>query len=120
MWILLSGVSRTQRISGRCSLRQNVGGALDEVGGDAVGDAGQGAHAAGEDDHGVSGIGTAGDVGSDVGVGLLVNFAGGFAKNLVDQVAAAAEGEFFGHDAQGAVGGDEVYGMDSLVAFGCG
>ena len=49
-----------------------------------------------------------------------MNLAGGLAQNLADQVAAAAEAEFFGHDAQGAVGGDEVHGMDARVAFGCG
>jgi hypothetical protein len=49
-----------------------------------------------------------------------MNFAGGFAENLADQIAAAAEREFFGHDAQGAVGGDEVHGMNAGIAFDCG
>jgi len=51
---------------------------------------------------------------------LLVNFAGRFAEKLADQVAAAAESEFFGHDAQGAVGGNEVHVADAGIAVDCG
>ncbi len=72
--------------------------------------------AAWNDDHGVGGIGTAGNVGADVGVGLRMNFAGGASEDLGDQVAAAAQSEFFGDHAQRAVGGDEVDGLDAFVA----
>src|SRR5580704_1574888 len=52
----------------------DVGGALDQVRGDAVGDAGQSAHAAGEHDHGVGGVRAAGHIGSDIGVRLFFDF----------------------------------------------
>ena len=39
------------------------------------------------------------------------------AQDLADQVAAAAQAEFLGHDAQGAVGGDEIDGLDARVAL---
>ena len=51
----------------------DVGGAVDEVGGEAVGDGGEGAHGAGKDDHRGGGIAAAGDVGPDVGHGMLVD-----------------------------------------------
>ena len=97
----------------------NVGGTLDEMAGVAVGDAGQGSDAARQDDHSVGGIGAAGDVGSDVGIGLLVDFAGSVAEHALDEFVAAGEGEFFGQDAQGAVRGDEVDGLNALVALDC-
>jgi len=95
----------------------NVGGALDQMRRDAIGNASQRAHAAGQDDHGVAGIGTAGDVGADIGVGLLANFAGLTPEQLLDHVVAAAEFEFFSHDAQGAVRGDKVDGCDARIAL---
>jgi len=70
----------------------NIGGALDQVRGNAVGNAGKRAHAARQDNHRVGGIGTAGDVGSDVGIRVLLNFAGGAAsENLADEIAAAGD-----------------------------
>ena len=53
----------------------DVGGAVDQVFGEAVGDVCEGAHGAGKDDHGGGGVAAAGDVGSDVGVGVVVDFA---------------------------------------------
>src|SRR5258705_9604360 len=38
-------------------------------------------------------------------------------QNLADEVAAAAQAELLSHDAQGAVRGDEVDGLDALIAF---
>src|SRR6202040_3333717 len=43
-----------------------IGGALDEVRREAVGDRRESAHGAGEDDHRVGGVAAAGDVGADV------------------------------------------------------
>ncbi len=53
----------------------HVGGALNQVGSAAVGNAGQSSDAARNDDHRVGRIGTAGNVGADVGIRLLLNFA---------------------------------------------
>lgn len=55
-------------------LEGDVGGAMDEVGGEAIGDCCESSHGAGKDDHGGSRVAAAGDAGSDVGVGVLVNF----------------------------------------------
>jgi len=68
----------------------DVGGALDEVGGQAVGDGGEGAHGAGKDDHGVGGIAAAGDVGADVGFGVMLDFGRWGAEEFFDEVVAAA------------------------------
>jgi hypothetical protein len=95
----------------------DIGGALDEVGRNAVGDASQRADAARQDDHRVGRVGAAGNVGADIGVGLLLNFAGGAApEELSDEVVAAAEAKLFSHDAQRAVGGNEVDGFSALIA----
>ena len=118
IWILLSGVSRTQRTRGRFSLSETSAARSISCGGDAVGDAGQSADAARDDDHGVSGIRTAGHVGSDVGVRLHLDFArcpvGGSTQNLADEIGSAFQSEFFGHNAQGAVGRDEIHRFDAL------
>jgi hypothetical protein len=98
-------------------LEGDVGGALDEMGSCAIGDPGQGAHAARDHDHGVGGIRAAGHVGADIGVGLLVNLVRGLPQHLRDQVAAAFELKFLGEDTQGAVGSDEVDRLHALVAL---
>jgi hypothetical protein len=95
----------------------DIGRALDEVRGNAIGNAGQRPDTARDDHHGIAGIRPAGYVGADIGVGLLVNFAGGFADELADEIASPAQFEFFGHNSKSAIGGDEVYGSDALVAF---
>ena len=46
-----------------------------------------------------------------------MDFLGVGAEELADQVGAAGEFEFFGHDAESAVGGDEVDGADAGVLF---
>lgn len=55
-------------------LEADVGGALDEVGGEAIGDAGERAHAAGQDDHAGGGIAAAGDGRADVVLSVLGEF----------------------------------------------
>jgi hypothetical protein len=87
------------------------------MGRDSVGNAGQGAHAAWQNHHGFCGVGTAGDVATDVSIRLLLNFARSVSEQLLDKVVAAAEVEFFGHDAQGAVGRYEVYGFNAFIAL---
>ena len=95
----------------------DVSGAFDQVRGDAVCNAGKGSHAAGNNDHGVGGIRTTRNVSADISVGLLMDFAGRVSEHLAHQVATAAEFEFFGNDAQGAAGGDEVDRLNAFVAF---
>ena len=73
--------------------------------------------AAGDHNHGIDRIRTAGDVGGNVRVGLLLNFARSLAQQLADKIAAAAKREFFGHHAQRAVRRDEVHGLDTLVTL---
>ncbi len=102
---------------GAAFLEADVGGALDEVGGEAVGYAGEGAHGAGKDDHGIGGVAAAGDVGSDVCFGVLLDFGGWCAEEFLCEFVAAAQVHLFGEDAEGAVGGDEVYFGDACV--GC-
>ena len=93
----------------------DVGGAVDEVLREAVGDGGQGAHGAGKDDHGVGRVAAAGDVGADVGFGVLLELGAGCAEELFGEVVAAAQVQLFGEDAEGAVGGYEVDLCDALV-----
>ena len=65
---------------------------------------GEGAHGAGKDDHGGGGIAAAGDVGSDVGFGVVVELGAGGAEEFFGEVVAAAEFQFFGEDAEGVFG----------------
>ena len=96
----------------------NVGGALNEMPGNAVSNTGKRAHAAGQHDHRIGGIRAAGDVGPDIGVGLLLDFArAAVSENLADEVIASAQAKFLRHDAQRAVGGDEVDGLNAVVAI---
>jgi hypothetical protein len=93
---------------GAVFLEADVGGAVDEVLCDAVGDGRKGAHGAGKDDHGVGGVAAAGDVGADVGFGVLLEFGAGGSEEFFGEVVATAQVQLFGEDAEGAVGGYEV------------
>jgi len=93
----------------------DVGGAVDEVGGEAGCDARERAHGAGKDDHRVGGVTAARDVGPDVSFGVLLEFGAGSAEEFFREVVAAAEVQLFGEDAKGAVGGDEVDPGDAGV-----
>jgi len=97
-------------------LKADIGGAFDEVRSHPVGNASQGSDAAGNDDHGVSGIRTAGNVRPDIGIVLRHDLARSLAEHLADQILAASSAKFFGQNAQCAVGGDEVNQMDAGVA----
>ena len=63
----------------------------------------------------LGGVAAAGDVGSDVGFSVLLEFGAGSAEEFFGEVVAAAQVELFGEDAEGAVGGDEVDLSDALV-----
>ena len=95
----------------------DVGGSFDEAGGDSVCNAGQGANAAWDDDHGVRGIGAAGHIGADIAIGLLLDFLRLAAQKLREEPGAALHIEFFGQDAKAALGSDEVDGLNSIVTF---
>ena len=95
----------------------NVCNSLDQMRSTAVGNAGQGSDAARNDDHRAGRVGTAGDVGTNVGVRLLANFARGATENLAEQITAAAKTKLFGDDAKRAVGGDEVHGLNARIAL---
>jgi hypothetical protein len=94
----------------------DVGGALDQVRGEAVGDGGEGAHGAGKDDHRVGGVAAAGDVGADVGFRMLLDFRGCAAEEFFCEVVAAAEVELFCEDSEGVFADDEVYFCDTRVS----
>jgi len=93
----------------------NVGGALDQVRRDAVGDTSQSSDAARQNDHGIGGIRAAGHVGSNIGIRLLVNFSRVAADELPNEVAAAAKAQFLRDDAESAVGSDEVYVLNTGI-----
>ena len=114
---MLRGVSRTQRTRARFSFRRDVGGSFDKAGGDSVGNAGQGANAAWDDDHRVCGIRAAGHIGADIAIGLLLDFLRLAAQKLRDEPGTALHIEFFGQDAKAALGSDEVDGLNSIVTF---
>ena len=56
-------------------LEADIGSALYQVRGHTVGNAGQCAHGAGQHNHSIGRAASAGDVGPDVGLGMLHNLA---------------------------------------------
>lgn len=68
----------------------DVGGAVDEVLGEAVGDGGESAHGAREDDHRIGGVTATGDIGSDICFGVLVELGTRRADEFFCEVVAAA------------------------------
>jgi hypothetical protein len=93
----------------------DVGSALDEIGGESTGDARQGTHGTGQDDHGCGGVAAAGNVGGDVGLGVLLELEAGGAEELFGEIVAAAQVKLFGEDAEGALRGDEIDLCDAGV-----
>lgn len=114
---LIEGGFADAKHQGASLLETNVGGPLDEVGSVAVGDSRQSSDTAWENDHGVGEVGAAGDIRTNVGIRLLLDFGGRFAEQSINQLVAAFDSDFLGHDAQSALGGDEIDGLDPLVAF---
>jgi len=98
-------------------LEADVGGPLDEVLGETVGDAAEGSHGAGQNDHAVGGIGAAGDVGANVLMGELHDFGGRCAEELLDETVGAIQAGLFGEDAQRAGADDQVDVGDAVVGF---
>ena len=96
----------------------DIGGALDQVGSEAVGDGGEGAHGAGKDDHRVGGVAAAGDVGAYVGFSVLFDLWGWSAEKFFYEVVAAAEMELFGEDAEGVFADDEIDFGDAIILHG--
>ena len=83
------GLSDTEE-QGTALLEADVGGALDEVRGETVGDGGESPHGAGQDDHGIGEVTAAGDVGCDVGVCVLLQFGARGVEELFGEAVAAA------------------------------
>ena len=98
-------------------LHADVGGALDEVRGHSVGDAGKRAHRARQDDHSAGAVTAAGDAGADVGLAVLDDFAASCAQQLLEQAVAAVELHLLGEDAQGRFGWDEINLGDAGVGL---
>jgi hypothetical protein len=101
------GLPNTQN-EGPILFEANIGGAVDEVRGEAVGDRREGPHRTGEDDHRIGGVAAAGDVSADVSFGVALELGAGCANEFFCEVVAAAQLQFFGEDAEGAVGCYEV------------
>ena len=93
---------------GAALFEADIGGALDEVLGEAMGNAGEGAHGARENDHAVAGVRAAGDGSADVFVGELGDLGGALAEQLFHKGVAAVDGGLFRQDAEGAGRDDEV------------
>ena len=97
--------------------KANIGSPLDQVRRNAIGDTSQSSDAARQNDHGARRIGTAGDIGSDIGVRLLLNFSRVAADELLNEVASTAKAQFLRDDAKRAVGSDEVDLLNARIAF---
>lgn len=100
---------------GAALLEADIGGPMDEIRGQAVGDSGEGSHGAGKHDHGAGGIASAGDAGTDVGIRMLAELCAGSAKKFFSEAGASAKAKLFCEDTQRAFGRDEVNAGDALV-----
>ena len=95
----------------------DIGGALDELIGEAIGNFGEGSHAARDDEHGIGGVGTAGDRGANVVVVEDFDLGRRRTEQLLNEVVASGEAELFGDHAEAAVGGDKVSLFNTLVGL---
>ena len=59
----------------------------------------------------------AGDGSADIGVGELDYFLRRGAEELFEQIGAAGDAEFFGENAEGVFGGDEVAAGYAVIGF---
>ena len=98
-------------------LETDVCRTLDQVGTRTIGDPPKRTHAARDNHHGISRIRSAGDIRSDIGIVLLMNFAARRADDLTDDSASSAKTKFLGQHSKSAVGGDEIHGANSPVAL---
>lgn len=85
-------------------LEHNVGGAEEDVIADAVGDSAEGTHAAGDNDHGIGGVGATGEVGLHTAEGV----------GMDTWWDLEALGEFFAEDGLGVAAEDDM----DLVCLG--
>jgi hypothetical protein len=93
----------------------DVRGSFDEVAGETVSDASEGAHRAGENDHCVHRVGAGGDGCADVFVSVVRNFGGGLAEEAGDEVGSTADLRFLGQNAERAGREDEVDAGDASI-----
>lgn len=93
----------------------DIGGAMDEVAGEAVGDGGERPHGAGKHDHCADGVASTGDTGADVGIGVLAELIARCAEQFFCKIVAAVQLKFFCEDAQRAFGRNEVNARDTIV-----
>ena len=63
-------------------LKADIGSALNEIRGETICDCSERSHGAGKDDHAIGGIAAAGDVGTDVVVGEVLQFQAGCAEEF--------------------------------------
>ena len=97
-------------------LQADVRRAMNKVGCKAVGDGSQRSHRTGKHDHGVGGIAPAGDAGTDIGCGVLMEFRTRAAEEFFSEVISAAQRKFFGKDAERVFRGHKVNARDTIVA----
>lgn len=98
-------------------LERDVCGAGYECVGEAVGDGGERAHGAWENDHSGGWMAAAGDGCAYVFVGVLDGFLWLGAEEFFREAVAAGDIEFFGEDAEGVFTGDEMDAGDAVVGF---
>ena len=79
---------------------RDIGGALDEVGGEAVRDAGERAHGAGKDDHRGDRAGATGDRSADIFMREVLNFCRGATKKIFGEIVFCCEAFFLGKDTE--------------------
>lgn len=96
-------------------LERDVGGALDEVGGDAVRDAGERAHGAGKNDHRGDRAGATGDGCADIFMRELLNFFRGVAEQFFGEIVFCYQAVFFREDTQSRGRGDEIDVGDAWI-----
>ena len=116
-WMRLNGVSRTHKYQGPPLFQAHIRRALDQLVRRTVGDTRESAHAARQDNHGIDRVRSAGDVGADVGIILLLNLCRIAAQQLGDQFVASADAQLFRHHPQSTVGEDHIDRTDPLVAI---
>lgn len=93
----------------------DIGGSLNEIRCESVGDGGEGSHGAGKDDHRAGGVASAGDAGADVGVAMLPKFAAGCAEEFFCEAIAPAEAGLFRKDAERIFRRDKVDAGDAVI-----
>ena len=81
-------------------LERDVGGAFDEIGGEAVSDAGKRAHRARKNDHRRDRTGAAGDRRADIFMREVLNFFRGVPEKFFGEIIFCVDVVFFGEDSE--------------------